>query len=337
MEQGLLVTIKDIAEQLGVSVSTVGRALADHPRISEETKQRVRASAKELGYIANTAARVMRGGMSHLVGLLVPDIRSEFYSTVAQSLSKQFEGRGFHLALSIAGDDRDIEMNQVRELIGARAAGIVIVPSAAPRRETLALLKRIPHVQILRRVPSLGGWFGMDDENAIEDAARHLLSLGHKRIGFIGDRIFTTGRSRLTGFKRAHDRAGVKCDEDLIALGTPGSRFGEEAIMRLLPKKQTALITASVLVTLGAAQRLTVLKIPVPDAMSFVGFGDGPWQKFWGPGLTTLRLPSDTIGMECGRWLLQQLDAKAVQSEKSHLAVTPMTLIVRGSTAPPGS
>ena len=143
-----MITIKHIAQRLDLSVATVGRALTDHPRISRATKERVRLAAKELGYVANAAARVMRGGPSHLVGLLVPDIRSTFYSMVAQVLSKCFEGNGFHLALSITDDNRDIEMQHVRELISARVAGIVIVPCAKPRPETLELLGMVPHVQI---------------------------------------------------------------------------------------------------------------------------------------------------------------------------------------------
>jgi DNA-binding LacI/PurR family transcriptional regulator len=331
-----MITIKHIAERLDLSVSTVGRALTDHPRISRETKDRVNLVAKELGYIANTAARVMRGGSSHLIGLLVPDIHSSFYSTVAQALSKQFEGRGFHLALSIAEDNRDTEMQQVRELLSARVAGIIIIPTAAPRRETLSLLKMVPHVQILRRVPALGDWFGMDDEHALEDATNHLFELGHRRVAFIGDTIFPTGKARYSGFRKAHSRAGVTLDEELVALGTPDSRFGEEAAMRLMAKKPTAIITSSVLTTLGAADRLMALKVSVPQTLSVVGFGDGPWQKLWGPGLTTLQLPAETIGAECGRWFLQQLRTnRPAGVEKAHAVVSKMSLIVRGSTAPP--
>jgi LacI family transcriptional regulator len=333
-----MITIKHIAERLDLSVSTVGRALTDHPRISRETKDRVNLVAKELGYIANTAARVMRGGSSHLIGLLVPDIRSGFYSTVAQALSKQLEGQGFHLALSIAEDDRDTEMQQVRELLSARVGGIIIVPTAAPRRETLSLLKMVPHVQILRRLAALGDWFGMDDERAIQDATQHLFELGHRRIGFIGDVIFPTGKARYAGFRKAHAKAGHPFDEDLVALGTPDIRFGEEAAMRLMTKKPTAIITSSVLTTQGAIDRLLTLRVAVPDALSFVGFGDGQWQKLWGPGLTTLQLPAEAIGKECGRWFLDQLRHKRRNlPEKPHIAVNAMTLVVRGSTAPPRS
>jgi LacI family transcriptional regulator len=270
--------------------------------------------------------------------LLVPDIRSDFYSTVAQALSEQFEKQGFHLALSMSGDDRDVEMQQVRELIGARVAGIIVIPTASPRRETLALLEHTPHVQILRRIPTLGDWFGMNDEAAIEDSVRHLFELGHRRIAYIGDTIYPTGKARFAGFRRASTRFGLKPDPDLIALGNPDSRFGEEAVMRLVKQRPTAILTSSVLTTLGAVDRLLSLQVAVPDTLSVVGFGDGPWQKLWGPGLTTLQLPAETIGTECGRWFLDRIrNQPAGAATAEHLCISPMKLIVRGSTAPPGS
>ncbi len=333
-----MITIKHIAERLDLSVSTVGRALADHPRISRETKARVRSMADELGYIANAAARVMRGGSSRLIGLLVPDIRSTFYSMTAQVLSKCFERDGYHLALSIADDDPNTEFQQVRELLSARVAGIVIVPCAAPHRETVALVRRVPHVQLLRRVPELGDWFGMDDERAMRDATGHLIGLGHRRIAFLGDVIFPTGRARYDGFRRAYAEAKRKIDKSLIELGTPDAQFGADAVRRLLARRPapTAVVTSSVLVTLGAAEQIAAAGVAVPGALSFFGFGDGPWQKWWGPGLTTLRLPTEELATGCALWLLHRLRSGRARSRGApHIAITPPSLVLRGSTAPP--
>lgn len=332
-----MITIKHIAQRLDLSVATVGRALTDHPRISRATKERVRLAATELGYVANAAARVMRGGPSHLVGLLVPDIRSTFYSMVAQVLSKCFEGNGYHLALSITDDNRDIEMQHVRELISARVAGIVIVPCAKPRRETSDLLGMVPHVQILRRVPRLGDWFGMDDERAIFDATNHLLNLGHRRIAYIGDLIFPTGKARYKGFRRAYVETGHKVDETLVELGPPDTRFGAEATARLVGQRSpTALVTTSVLITLGAAERLVAMNVDVPEALSIVGFGDGPWQQWWGPGLTTIRLPVEELAASCGSWFVDRLKGKPPQERAApHVAVSRTSLVLRGSTTAP--
>jgi LacI family transcriptional regulator, repressor for deo operon, udp, cdd, tsx, nupC, and nupG len=333
-----MITIRHIAERLDLSVSTVGRALADHPRISRETKQRVRSMADELGYIANAAARVMRGGSSRLIGLLVPDIRSTFYSMVAQVLSKCFEREGYHLALSITDDDADTEFQQARELISARVAGIVIVPCAAPHRDTVELVRRVPHVQLLRRVPALGDWFGMDDERAMLDAARHLIDLGHKRIAYVGDVIFPTGKARYDGFRRAHSEARRKIDKTLVELGAPDAQFGADAVKRLLARRPapTAIVTSSVLVTLGAADQIAASGIDVPDALSFFGFGDGPWQKWWGPGLTTLRLPTEELATGCGLWLLHRLMSGQPPARNApHAAISPTSIVLRASTASP--
>jgi LacI family transcriptional regulator, repressor for deo operon, udp, cdd, tsx, nupC, and nupG len=333
-----MITIKDIAQKLDLSASTVGRALTDHPHISRETKERVRVVAEELGYVANAAARVMRGGSSHLIGLLIPDIRSSFYSMMAHSLSKCFELEGFHLALSITDDDRDIECKQVRELVSAQVAGVVTVPTASPRRETLALLRTVPHVQLLRRIPALGDWFGLDEERGMLDAANHLFALGHRRLAFIGDLIFPTGRLRYDGFRRAHAEAQIPLDESLVEFGPPEPQFAGESVTRLLAKGSppTAIVLTTVRATLGVAEKLMELKLAIPDDISVVGFGDGPWQKWWGPGLTTLRLPSEDLATGCGLWFLNRLRSKsAVLSSEPYVSISPVTLVVRGSTGKP--
>ena len=342
-----MITIRDIAGRLDLSVSTVGRALADHPRISRPTKERVRAMADELGYIANTAARVMRGGSSRLIGLLVPDIRSTFYAMTAQVLSKCFARDGYHLALAITDDDPAAECQKVRELLSARVAGIVIVPSAAPHRETVTLVGMVPHVQLLRRTPALGDWFGIDDERAMQEATQHLIELGHRRIGYVGDAIFTTGKARYRGFCRALAAAGLSPEG--VELGAPCQGFGAAAVVRLLAQRPapTAVVTSSVLVTLGVADRLAALGVEVPGRLSVLGFGDGPWQRWWGPGLTTLRLPTEELATSCGLWLLHRLRDHGQAGRRGdgagagrpggspHVAITPPSLVVRGSTAPP--
>jgi LacI family transcriptional regulator len=334
-----VITIKHIAHRLGLSPSTVGRALADHPRISRETKELVRGTAEELGYVANMPARVMRTGSSHLVGLLVPDVRNSFFSMVAHVLSKCFESEGFHLALSITDDDRDIEMQHVREMVSARVAALVIVPSAAPRRETLTLLQMVPHVQFLRRVPAIDSdWFGIDEERAMLEATNHLLGLGHRRIAYIGDTIYPTGRARYEAFRRAYAEAGCAIEEAQIELGPPIVRFGAEAAARALDRRPaaTAVLTASVPATLGVVEQLEARKVDVPGALSVVGFGDGPWHRWWRSGLTTLRLPVEELATSCGLWLLHRLrSGRLGVARDPHIAISQSLLVVRSSTARP--
>ncbi len=333
-----MITLKDIANRLDLSISTVGRALADHPRINRETKERVRIAADELGYVANRAAQVMRGGSSHLIGLLVPDVRSTFYAMIAQNLSKCFEAEGFHLALSMTEDDREKELAQVRELVSARVAGIALVPTAAPKRETLALLRMVPHVQIVRRMPALGDWFGMDEERAILDATNHLLELGHRRIGYVGDITFPTGKVRYAAFCRVMSEAKLKVDKNLVEFGAANRQFGAAAVARLIAKDPapTAIVMTSVQITLGAAEQLMAEGIKIPDALSIVGYGDGEWQQWWGPGLTTLRLPVEDLATTCGLWFLNSLrTGRWTSGREPHISMSSISLVKRGSVAPP--
>ena len=281
-----MITIRDIAEKLDLSVSTVGRALTDHPHISRETKQRVRVVAEELGYVANTAARVMRGGSSHLIGLLVPDIRSSFYSMVAHNLSKCFEREGFHLALSITDDDRDIE-SKTGPRTGERARGGRGDDSdcgPAPRdRRALAYGSARSTAAL---VPGLGDWFGLDEERGMLDVVNHLFALGHRRIAYIGDLIFPTGRIRYDGFRRAHAEAQIALDESLVEFGPPEPQFAGEAITRLLANRPppTAVMLTTVMATLGVAETLITMKIAVPDDISVVGFGRRALAEMVGAG-----------------------------------------------------
>ena len=106
---------------LGVSVSTVGRSLADRPEISDATKARVRELAEAHGYVAHSAARSMRTGHSSLIGLIVPDVRNDFYGAAAMALAKCCEDAGFQLVLAATQDDPDSELRQVRGMVEARA------------------------------------------------------------------------------------------------------------------------------------------------------------------------------------------------------------------------
>lgn len=333
-----MITIKDIAARLQVSPSTVGRALADDPRISAATKKKVSAVAEEMGYVANLAARMMRGVSSNLVGLMLPDIRNSFYSTIAHALSKCVQGAGFQLTLSETEDDRMVELQHIRELASANVAGIIIVPTAKPHRESIRLLKMLPHVQLIRRQAAIGDqFFGIDDTQALYEAANHLIGLGHRRIAYIGGSDdLPTGAARLQGYRNAigtlarNESAGP----EYVRLGAPGSlEFGREAMRDLLssPHAPTAVVAGSVRVTQGILEELIARRISVPDQLSVVGFGDELGFSWWGPGLTTIGLPVHDLATACGLWFVHQIRQSA-SARAPYSSIATSTLIMRGST-----
>ncbi|MBI3506550.1 MAG: LacI family DNA-binding transcriptional regulator [Proteobacteria bacterium] len=330
--------MRDIAIALELSTSTVARALADSPQISEQTKARVRMSAAELGYVVHSAARAMRRGHSTLVGLIIPDVQNEFYGTLAKGLAQCCEKAGFQLLLAITEDDPDSEERHVRGLSEARAAGIVIVPSPRPHKETLALLARGPWVQLIRRIAAARApWFGIDEEAALRTATAHLLSLGHRRIGYIGGMLdLSTGERRLAGYRAAFGAGGLAAPEQLVRTGAPRMHFAAEAFEELwrLPERPTAIVTAGARLTAGALERIGQLGLKLPADLSFVGYGDAPW---WSSNLSTVGLPVREVAMACGEFLLRRVREKPSSAEDGQLAyeaVHAPTLILRSSTAP---
>jgi len=338
-----MTTTKDIAAQLNLSVSTVGRALADDHRISAETKFRVQQAAEELGYVGNRAARLMRGERSTVIGLVVPDVGNSFYSTVAHALAETMNAHKRQVMLCETGDDRQAELRHIRDLAAAQVAGVVIVPTPRPLTAVAQLLKTMPHVQLVRRVPSLGPhWFGVDDRTVIHAATAHLLELGHERIGYIGGtRDVPTATERLAGFSGAIAAAGLSADPGLVRLGPPSSAsHGADGVraLRAAPDPPTAVVAGSLQITRGILDALHEDGTQVPRQLSVVGFGDEPGFSWWGPGLTTVALPVHALATACGVWLLHRLESRTGSGrvDEPYASVSPGTLVLRGSTAAPG-
>jgi LacI family transcriptional regulator len=310
--------------------------MSDDPRISVETKAKVRKAAEKIGYVGSMPAKMIRGGKSNLIGLILPDVRNDFYAAIAQALSQACDLEGKRLVLSIAGDDRDAELRHIREFVGARVAGIIIVPSADPRRESVQLLRGIPYVQLLRHVPVLGKqWFGMNDETAMADATSYVLALGHRRIAYIGgNKTLSTGAARLRGFRSTLRDAGVSDAELLEELGEPTKEYGNQAVKRLLNLKQppTAVISGSVHITLGIIEAAEQLGQLVPDQLSMVGFGDPDWFAWWRGGLTTVSPPVHELAVACSTAFFSQLrGAVSSASHSTYGAVVSSRLIVRST------
>jgi LacI family transcriptional regulator len=333
-------TAKDVANRLGLAVSTVGRALSDDPRISAETKARVAEVAAELGYTPNRAARMIRGTSSDVIGLMVPDIRVGLHATIAHALGEALSGSGFRVVLAETDNDPARELQQVRGLSAARVAGAVIMPTEEPLPETTQLLTGLRHVQILRHQPAFGGQlYGIDDSDAVQRATAHLIALGHQQIAYVGGPPnLPTDTARLAGFRAALAAAGLPDNPGLIDLGTPFSaEHGARAVSHLLVGDQppTALVCGSVEATRGALDELLAQGVEVPTELSVVGFGDEPGWSWWGPGLTTMALPVHRLASAAALRLLHRLTTFDDPAGQPPDRIWPCPLVVRGSTARP--
>ena len=333
-------TIKDIAEHLGISHSTVSRALSDHPYTNEQTKQNVRQAVERLGYVPNAAARSLRSDKGSLVGLILPQIQNELFGMTAEIVAHRCSKNGFQMMLAASEDDPVAEYNQVLALREARARGIILTPTPGLLEKTAALLQGVPLVQYSRHHPRLAApSVSVDGERGLLVATQHLLQLGHRRIAYVGmltDR--STGAERLAGYMKAHDRAGVRKDPALRRLGPSDPDFARAAVGDLLNlvEPPTALLLGSNALTVGALRALRDAGLEMPRDLSLIGFGDPSWYALWNPGITTVGTPLVEMAEAASSALMRQLTSLAEVPERgnAHFSIDA-TFVLRGTTAPP--
>ena len=333
------VKLKDLATALSLSVSTVARALAGSPRIGKATSERVRAEARQQGYVADLAARAMRQGTASLVGFIAPDLQNEFYATAARAVSAHCQERGLQLVLAVTNDDPAAELQHVRNLYSSRVTGVIIIPGIDMLRETRRLLAAMAHVQLVRHCERLASdWFGIADEEAMRLGVAHLAELGHRRIAYIGSAVtISTGAKRLEGFRRALREHGQDPALALTETGGCDAESGHAAMARILSSRQrpTGVVTAGARISFGAYSCARERGVEIPTQLSFVGFSDAPAQRWWGSGLTTIGLPVEDIATAAMDCLLRRADKReGAPAQPLHVMHRP-TLIRRGSTAPP--
>lgn len=328
------VTIKDIANHLGISHPTVSRALRDHPSIRADTILAVKEAARQLGYIANSGARTLSRTRSELVGVIFPDVQNDFYSRTMSTLAAIFLERGFKLVLATSEDDAETEFKHIQSLREARVAGVIIAPTADLKKESAKLLQAIPTVQLLRCHPSLKRTaIRLDEGAAIGTAVDYLIKKGHTRIGFIGgSNALSTGLDRASGYLDTLKRHSIVPQRALLHQGPPRPHFGYVAMIEMLAltARPSAVIMASSELTLGAIEAIQQQHINIPDDLALIAYHDPAWFRLWGNGITCVRLPIHDMAAAAATRLLSQIQpASADDSETDTPFVSQ--LVVRGS------
>jgi LacI family transcriptional regulator len=333
MRQRPAITIKDIANLLGMAHPTVSRALNDHPKISQETKARVKEAASRLGYVPNSGARSMRNGSSKLVGLIVPDVQNEFYAAAAQAMAGHCAELGYQMMLGVSEDDPLREEQHVRTLRESRCAGVLIVPSSKPTARTVSLLKDVATVQFLRHHKALGKVCVLADDAAGTAAAtEHLLALGHTRIAFLGGSLeISTGARRVAGYAAALERHGITPDPLLQRVGQPRPDFGEEALDSLLqgPDVPTALVVGSSRLMLGVLLAARRRAVAIPADLAIVGYGDADWFRISEPTISAIALPVRAMTEHAAQALFERVAERPAPTKEPMFSTE---LVVRASS-----
>ncbi len=331
------VTIRDVADRVGVHPSTVSRVLnpATRGRITPEIVAKVNAVAAELGYRPNQTARGLRTNRTQTIGVLIPDITNPLFPPIIRGIE---DGLGAYGYTAILGNTDNIAARETEAVATMRARQVDGLILATARRVdpivAECLAEGLPLVLVNRTADADGvSSIVNDDAQGIALAVRHLKTLGHARIVHIaGPRSLSTGEARRRSFLEIMKSEGLEADEALIA---ETSAFSEDEGLRacadLIARdlEFTAIVAANDLIALGAYEAISDAGLTCPDDLSITGFNDMPFVDRLTPPLTTVRIPHYELGREAGRRLVELIETPDSPARATTLRPE---LIVRGST-----
>jgi LacI family transcriptional regulator len=335
-------TLRDVAEDAGVHAATASRALNPETRrlVSAETARRVLRAAEALGFQPNPIARCLKTSKSGTVGLVLPDITNPLFPPIVRGIEDALSGAGFSALIVNTDNDDERERVQIASLRSRQVEGLIV----ATARLVHPLLEQL-HAQgvnlimVNRRTAALDvPWITPDDTAGIDMAVRHLAELGHRRILHLaGPQTTSTGVVRSRAFQGAVRDHGLDDDPALIAACDLWVESEGARVLRSVLDAGTdftAIVAGNDLIALGCYDVFRERGISCPADVSVVGFNDMPLLDKLEPPLTTVAIPHHQIGVEAARMLLESINEP---ERPSRSVLLPVTLVVRGSTAPPAA
>jgi DNA-binding LacI/PurR family transcriptional regulator len=329
-------TIKDVAARAQVSPSTVSRVLSNSPRISEETKRRVRKALEELNYQPNVFARGLVKNRAGSIGILIPPGMNEFFQNpffaeMMSGVSDVARREGFDTVLSTSAKDESEVLD--RMIRGRRVDGVLLLGS---RRDDVAIRKVVtenfPAILLGRPEEDVPiSFVNNDNRQAAYEATMHLIRLGHKRIGFLGgsfDLVVTM--DRVTGYRQALLDSGMKPDASLEVSSVFLEQGGYLGMMRLLAlaDRPTAVLASDDVLAFGAMRAAAELGYRLPDELAIVGFNDIRLAEIANPSLTSVRVHMHELGVAACELLIGQIRQEITTPERK---IVDFELIVRNS------
>lgn len=317
-----MATIYDIAKKAGVSTATVSRVIngSNHP-IKEETRQKILQIARELNYRPNAIAKSLAGGKSYTVALLIPSITNDFYTQICEVIEEKLEEKGYHTYLCNTRRSVEKESRYVESLIARQVDGVIFSPTRVKPEDNQVNLDNIDKLKKHGiAVVAFGSQFKGVSQIYINtyqgalDATRYLISLGHKRIGFIDGLKAGTRKSRRRGYIKALEEFQIEFDPSLVAEGNLEIEDGYSCTLKLLGLKQppTAILAVNNLMAVGALKAAKDLGLDVPEDLSVIGFDDSMLSKVVDPSLTVIKQPLKEIGEAAVKLLMDQLEGNKI-------------------------
>jgi LacI family transcriptional regulator len=332
------VTIREVADEAGVSIATVSRVLNGRDDVAPETRELVSRVIQRRGYIANRGARALSAGRTGLVGLLVPLVFPAYFSAILAGATEALQEHDLRAVLSPTGHEHDREVTLLDRLMHGLTDGALIVLPEESSDELERLVDAGYHFVVVDPLMPLDDRIASVSAahtSGADQAMKHLLALGHRRIAIItGPRGWVATEDRRRGYQAALAAAGILPDPELEVESNFEIDGGELAagVLLDLSEPPTAIFAFNDNHAIGAIQAARARGLRVPEDLSIVGFDDVEHATIVTPRLTTVRQPLAEMGRTAVSLLMRLLERHSLETLHVELATR---LVVRESTAPP--
>jgi LacI family transcriptional regulator len=337
-------SIVEVAQLAGVSIATVSYVLNGTKRVRPETAQKVMDAVEKLQYQINPLARNFRKGESKLIGFVVCDLSNYFFQDIALGLEQCLNQYGYRPILIDSKEDKQIEMENVRNLLGSAVDGLILAPTAEDVDYLQLMLRNHPVPVVFVDRKTVGHESDMvlsENTEGGYQAVKCLIERGHREIAFLGSRRDSTIEERAQGYRDALREAGIRVNENYIRYGEDasvsqrnllhGSIYNLTAhLLKHYPI--TAIFSANNLATVGAFNYLMEAGLQVPDDIAFITFDDSFWLSMTTPSLSAVAQHPEEIGRLAGRLIYRRiLDQQKNISRPYELKRVPTKLVLRRS------
>ena len=315
-------TIKELANELNMSTTTVSRVLTGQEkkyRISERTAQLVRAKVDSLGFKPNQIARNLRLRKTNTIGLVIPDISNPFFANLARTVEEELRNRNKMVLLCDTKDETSLEEESINLLLDRKVDGLLVAP-VGEKWEHLPLDSSTP-VVLMDRYFDNGAlpYVTTDNYHGAYEATQFLIDQGHKDIACIQGRINTSAnQNRLSGFKSALSENKLDANQAMV-LGDDYSMengYGSTQTLLNQAKRPTAIFALNNQIAIGAMKALSEASLHIPDDISLIAFDEQTYFELLLPPLTAVKQPMKEIGKKAVELLFDLLDNKEVESHK---------------------
>ncbi len=298
-------SLKDLATELNISISTVSRALKNHPDISPEITRKVQDLALLRNYVPNPLAMGLLKQETKMIGVIVPDLVTHFYSSIIAGIEEYAKSQGYFILLASSYENLQKEIESVSNLLKARVDGMIVCVSKETNRfdHFLQLIENEIPLVFFDRVclSELVPCVVVDNKEAVNQIISHFSQNGYKRIAFIsGPSHLSISSSRIEGYLEGLKNNGLKFDPELLRSGNMGTEETIQIIEELLslPNPPDAFFGINDMVIFTVMKELKKLRIKIPDEIGLVGFADEFHATFSSLELTTITHPTHEIGVK---------------------------------------